>query len=86
MKRFRKRSDILERDEHGVMVLYDPATGIPYSLEGSAREIWKLLERGMTVEEVLEKLEERFEKDPSMRRDIEEFLADCVKEGLADVF
>lgn len=55
--------------------LFMPSTGETFTLNEIGREIFKLLQKGMTEDEVVSSICERYDCDaPTCRKDLDDFL------------
>ena len=83
--KFRINREILIREEEGKLIAFNPDRGEPFILEGTAVDIWGLLDEPMDLDELMGKLLESYEEDQRARVDVKKFLDSLVGEGLLDV-
>ncbi len=67
----------------GEAVLLNVETGIYFGLNGIATEIWKQLQQGASMNEIVERLLDEYEVEPAqLRADVDEFLTALTARGL----
>ena len=86
MRKFQRKESVVSRKENNGLILFNTVTGEPYFIEGTGIDIWDVLKDKCTINDIKERLHEKYEDDPNMEDDISEFLNDILKEGLINVF
>jgi hypothetical protein len=67
----------------GDAVLVDLATGVYYSLDGTAGTVWQMIENGRTVEEIAQRLAALYDTTPAQAlSDVESLVLRLLKEDL----
>jgi hypothetical protein len=67
----------------GDAVLVDLATGVYYSLDGTAGTVWQMIENGRTVEEIAQRLASLYDTTPAQAlSDVESLVLRLLKEDL----
>jgi PqqD family protein of HPr-rel-A system len=81
-----RSSEPLTAEVEGETVMFHPAEGKYFALEGVGGRIWELLEQPHSVAEVCEAVSAEFEIDPAAcRADLLPYLDDLRKAGLVEV-
>ena len=82
-QRWKKSSDIIEREIDGEAVLLDLKSGVYYSLNRIGTEIWEMLSAGASEDQLVETLISTYEVSAEQAKcDLEELLTDLSEEGL----
>jgi len=65
------------------MVLVDLKSNQIFELNSTGARVWELLQEGVSVDTLIDRLEAEFEADPAtLRTEIESLLSDLLSEGL----
>ena len=65
-------------------ILFDPDTGDGYGLNPVSAFIWKLLDGGHTIQDILQELQKECEDIPeNAEKEIKDFVDDLIKKGYA---
>jgi hypothetical protein len=78
--------DVLASELGAEVVMLNLNDGTYYGLDGAGAEIWKLLERTATVDEIVNALVELYDVDPARcREDVCTLLSHLVQRGLVEI-
>ena len=86
MKKYQRKKEIAFRKENDGIVLFNTFSGEPYYIEGTAINVWNILENRCNIKQIKSILSEKYESSPNMEKDILDFINDSIKEGLINVF
>lgn len=76
-------ASVVARGVGGEIVLLDLSSGTYYSLTGVAAHIWRLVERGSRLDQIVEAIAREFDADPAqVADDTRRFLTDAESAGL----
>lgn len=76
-------ASVVARAVGGEIVLLDLSSGTYYSLTGVAAHIWRLVERGSRLDQIVEAIARDFDADPArVADDARRFLTDAESAGL----
>ena len=65
------------------MVLVDLKSNQIFELNSTGARVWELLQEGVSVDTLIDRLKAEFEADPAtLRTEIESLLSDLISEGL----
>jgi len=65
------------------MVLVDLKSNQIFELNSTGARVWELLQEGVSVDTLIDRLKAEFEADPAtLRTEIESLLSDLLSEGL----
>ena len=85
MTTWRQNREIAWRSIEGEAVLFDTAAGMMRQLNPLATELWTMLERERSVEELVEFVTREYSVDaPRARTDVESFLAALAERKLVE--
>jgi len=74
---------VVARAVGGEVVLLDLSSGTYYSLTGVAAHIWRLVERGSRLDQIVAAVTEDFDADPAqVAEDARRFLTEAQRAGL----
>lgn len=83
MQRFTRNSDTISGKLEEELVMMDVDKGMYFSLNPIATRIWEMLEKSLTVDELVALLMEEYEIDQAQcTADVEEYLKEMEKLGL----
>lgn len=78
-----RRADVMATDIDDATVILSLQSNCYVSLEAIGQRIWALLEPPISLDSLVEHLQEAFEGDPgAIRRDVEHFLGELEADGL----
>lgn len=81
--RLQRNNDLASALVDDELVLMSTASGKYYSMAGSARQIWELLEHPQSLDQLLATLSQRYQVEESVcRADVEPFIAAMCERGL----
>jgi len=84
-RRYRRRTDVISRAHGSKIVLLNLRSETFYSVDEVGGAIWASLESTATVDEICERLAPRYDAAADeLRADVESFVADLVRDGLAE--
>ncbi len=85
LKFFRKK-DIVAANLEGEVVTMNLMTGKYYNLGKTGSVIWSMLEEPVTVDELVQKLMEKYQVSRNLcEKDVMDFLKTLLEEGLIDI-
>jgi hypothetical protein len=80
-----KKPDVVYELFEDEIILINLANGNYYSLQGTAAEIWRMMESGLSAEAAAERLGRSYRGRPEeIRRAVETFLEETAGEGLIE--
>lgn len=80
------KEEIIWRVVDDEALLLDTDSGYYFSMNDTATEIWCLLNEGKSIDDVATTISERYEIDSkSVRRDVQELIANLNKEQIASL-
>jgi len=81
-QRYRATERVAAKEVGGELVLLDLEEGSFFVARGTGPRVWKLVEGGASLGEVVRAVAERYGKDEDeARADVEAFVADLVRRG-----
>jgi len=81
--KLKRTSHLLETDVHGEVVALDVEKGQCYGLDSVGTEIWRLLEKETSVQEMVAELSSRYDVDEATcRSDVLRLVGELDDEGL----
>ena len=86
MKEYQRKKEIVFRKENDGIVLFNTSSGEPYYIEGTAIDVWNILENRCNIDQIKSILNDKYESSPNMEKDVLDFINDGIKEGLINVF
>lgn len=82
-QKFAASPDVLFQEVSGEMVLLDLASEKYFGLDEIGAEIWRLLQGGSTVGQVMKSLQEEYDVDRAvLENDVGDLLGKLIDEGL----
>jgi len=83
-KKVQLSESLFAQEVDGEMVLLDMKSENYFGLDAVASEIWKLLQEGKSLEEILLELMEIYDVDETtLRQDLSNFIEQLQEQGLA---
>jgi len=83
-KKVQLSETLFAQEVDGEMVLLDMKNENYFGLDAVASEIWRLLQEGKTLEEILHELMEIYDVDETtLRQDLSNFIGQLQEQGLA---
>ncbi len=84
-RRWRRRPDVAWRTTLRGVVIFAPAAPAPVTIVGSGQEVWSLLERPHSLDELVAALSERYPApETTIRADVSALLGQLSRLGALD--
>ena len=80
---FKQSENIASAELDNEICIFSPSEGNYLNLNSSASEIWKMLDKSIKMEEIIDKLSNIYNVDKNIcRKEVEDFLAKAKKSKL----
>ena len=87
MRRYRVREGLLMEELDGECVILDMDRNVYFGLEAMGQVIWTLLQRGESVERIVEAMQHKYEGEKSAQEiasDVDSFMGALLERRLLD--
>lgn len=87
MRRYRVREGLLMEELDGECVILDMDRNVYFGLEAMGRVIWGMLQRGESVERIVEAMQQKYEGErhtEQIAADVDRFVGTLIEKRLLD--
>ena len=84
-KNIKIRLNIKTEEIDNSLIIFNLDNGGFYELEGTAKEIWKMLEENITFDDIVKSLEKKYGCSSTVKEDSENFIAQILERELITI-